>query len=453
MIAPGPLPMSERWNNRALFRLLWPLIIEQILAMSMGTADTLMISLSGEAAMSGVNIIVNINQLLIIAFIAMSTGGAVVCSQYIGRQDYNNSRLAAKQLVYIVSLISLVITVLSLVFRQSIITLFYGRLESDVMEAAMIYFLLSALSYPLLGFYNACAALLRSSGDSKTPMLISVLINILHIGCNFIFLYGFNLGIIGLGLSGLISRSLTVLIPVLKLVKSKDSPVSLSGIMTIKFVPAMAKRIFNIGIPASLEQSMFQMGRLITQRIFASFGTSVMAANAVAGAISSVAFMGGNAYIVAITTVVGQCIGAGDYSAARRYTHRLVKYTWISVASVSVLAFIFRSSLIGFFNLSPEASAYANSFLMVISVFMALAWATSFAPPAALRAAGDARFVMLVGIVSMWFGRVLLAYLFTYAFGMGPMGVWLAQGIDFTFRSITFFLRWRSGRWQNIKVI
>ena len=453
MSESAPMSINDRWNNRALFRLLWPLVIEQILAVSMGTADTLMISTVGEAAMSGVNIIVNINQLLIIAFIAMSTGGAVVCSQYIGRLDYDNSRIASKQLVYIVCFISLIITALTLIFREHIIYLFYGEIESDVMEPAMIYFFISALSYPLLGFYNASAALMRSSGDSKTPMMVSILVNIMHIGGNFIFLYGFNLGIIGLGLSSLLSRSVASLILLSMLMKNKNSPVSIYGLLKIKFVPAMAKRIFNIGIPAALEQSMFQFGRLFTQRIFPVFGTSIMAANAVAGTINSFAFMSGNAFIVAMMTVVGQSIGAGDYKAAKKHTYKLVGLTWVSVAVVSILIYLLRAPLIGMFNLSPEAESAANDFIGLISIFMAIAWSTSFAPPAALRAAGDAKFVMIIGILSMWFVRVILAYILTFNLGLGPIGVWIAQGMDFIVRSICFGLRWKSGRWEKIKVI
>ena len=445
--------MAERWNNRALFRLLWPLVIEQILAVSMGTADTMMISSAGEHLMSGVNIIVNINQLLIIAFIAMSTGGAVVCSQYIGRHDYDNSRLASKQLVYIVTFISIIITVFSLIFRSPVISLFYGALDANVMEAAMIYFFLSALSYPLLGFYNACAALMRSAGNSKTPMYVSILVNILHIGGNFIFLYVFDLGIIGLGLSSLISRTVAAIILVRKLVREKESPVSLSGILSFTIIPNMAKRIFSIGIPATLEQSMFQFGRLFTQRIFPIFGTSIIAANAVAGTINSFAFMLGNAFIVALMTVVGQCIGAGDYNAAKLQTKKLVRYTWLSVFFVSVMIFSFRGNMISLFNLSPDAVIAADNFVMVISVFMAFFWSFSFAPPAALRAAGYAKFVMVIGILSMWIIRVVLAYVLTFYFGLGPIGVWIAQGMDFVFRSAAFAIRWRSGRWQKIKVI
>jgi len=138
--------MQEKWNNRSLFSLLWPLIIEQILSVTIGAADTIMVSTVGEHAVSAVNIIDNINNLLIIAFTAMCTGGAVVASQYIGRQDFSNSRNAAKQLIYIVTLISIVITIIAVIFRAPIIRLIYGKLEKNVMDGALLYFLITGLS-------------------------------------------------------------------------------------------------------------------------------------------------------------------------------------------------------------------------------------------------------------------------------------------------------------------
>ncbi|MDR3172739.1 MAG: polysaccharide biosynthesis C-terminal domain-containing protein, partial [Treponema sp.] len=200
------LSIGEQWNNRALFRLLWPLIIEQLLAVTMGAADTMMVSTVGEFAVSGVNIIDNINNLLIIAFSALATGGTVVTSQYIGRRDTKNSSLASKQLIYIVLLTALFIMGVAVVFRRPIIRLLYGKIETDVMDAASVYFLITALSYPFLALYNANAALFRSMGNSRAPMVIALLVNILNIGGNIFFIYGLRIGVAGAALSTLASR-------------------------------------------------------------------------------------------------------------------------------------------------------------------------------------------------------------------------------------------------------
>ena len=419
----------------------------------MGAADTVMVSSVGEFAMSGVNIIDNINNFLVIAFIALSTGGAVVCSQYIGRQDHKSAALASKQLVLIVFVISLLITGIALLFRGPIIRIIYSSLEDDVMNAAMTYFLITALSYPLLALYNACAALYRSVGNTQVPMRIAVMVNVMNVGGNAYFIFGLHIGVAGVALSTLITRAVAALILLVMLIRNQRIPVSLSGLFQVRLVPSMIKRILNIGIPTGLENSMFQFGRLLTQRIFPIFGTSIIAANAVTSVLNSFSFMPGNAYSIAILTIVGQCLGAGDIRAARYFTVKLMKITWITIFFLAGFILITRAQLIGLFNLSSEARDAAMLFLNIHCISMVVGWSFSFALPNALRAAGDARFIMIVGTVSMWTVRVCAAYFFTFVLGIGPAGVWLAMGSDFLVRGTCFILRWRSGRWQNKKVI
>ena len=436
-----------------MFLLLWPLVIEQFLAMAMGAADTVMVSSVGEFAVSGVNIIDNINNLFVIAFTALSTGGAVVCSQYIGRQDSANASLAAKQLIYVVTFISLGIALVAVVFRQPVIRVIYGKLDNDVMNAAARYFLITALSYPMLAIYNGCAALFRSAGNSQVPMRIALLVNIMNIGGNAVFIFVFRLGVAGAALSTLLSRIVAAAILLVMLTTNRRFPASLAGIIKIKLIPSMIRRIMNVGVPTGLENSLFQFGRLLTQRIFPVFGTSVIAANAVTSVINSFSFMLGNAYSLALLTVVGQCIGAGDYEAAKKHAGKILKIAWITVFSVSSIVFVFRSPMVGFFKLSTEAKAAARTFLGIHCVSIALGWTFSFALPAALRAAGDARYVMVVGVISMWIVRVSTAYFLVFTIGLGPSGVWLAMGGDFLVRGICFFVRWRGGKWQKNKVI
>jgi putative MATE family efflux protein len=450
---PPGTGLSERWDNKALFRLIWPLVIEQILAVTMGTADTIMVSSVGEFAVSGVNIVDNINNLLIIAFIALATGGAVVASQYIGRKDSKNASLAARQLIYIVTIVSLFIMIITLCFRRPIIRLIYGNLDADVMNAAAIYLLVTALSYPFLAVYSASAAIFRAAGNSKVTMGIALMVNVINISGNALFLYGFNMGAGGVAASTLISRIMAALILTAMLINNKKGPVSLSGVFKIHFDRSTLKSILNVGVPSGLESSMFQFGRLFTQRIFATFGTLALAANAVASSISSFSFMPGNAYAIALLTVVGQCIGAGDHQAAKRYTVKIMKIAFSTLFLVSLAIYIFMEPLIGFFNLSPAAEDLAKTFIRVHCISMAFGWVFSFALPSALRAAGDARFIMIAGSISMWTVRVSFAYLFTFAIGLGPIGVWLAMGGDFFVRGTIFVTRWLRGSWENKKVI
>jgi putative MATE family efflux protein len=447
------LTMGERWNNRALFALLWPLVVEQILAVTMGAADTMMVSSVGEYAVSAVNIIDNINNLLIIAFTAMCTGGAVVVSQYIGRRDPKKSRLASRQLVYIVSLISLCVMAAGIGFRRPIIRLIYGNIENDVMNAAAVYFLITAMSYPALAVYNANAALFRAVGNSRVSMQIAMLVNVLNIGGNAFLIFGLKLGVTGAALSTLICRTAAAVITTVMLIRNNKSPISLFGLVKIRLIGPMIGNILNVGLPSGVESSMFQIGRLLTQRIFPRFGTGAIAANAIASVINSFSFMPGMAFGIALLTIVGQCVGAKDYSEAKNQTRKIMKLAYITLFAISALIYIFLEPLIALFALSPGAHELARSFLRIHCISMALGWPVSFALPNALRAAGDARFIMIASGISMWIVRVSAAYLFTFVLGMGPIGVWLAMGADFLVRGTSFSLRWAGGRWQEKQVI
>ncbi|MDR2897754.1 MAG: MATE family efflux transporter [Spirochaetaceae bacterium] len=449
----GALRGVERWNNRALFSLLWPLIIEQLLAVTMGAMDTIMVSSVGEHAVSAVNIIDNINNLLIIAFTALCTGGAVVVSQFIGRNDSGNSRLASRQLFYCVTALSLLMSVIAVLFRQPIIALIYGNIASDVMESASIYFLITAISYPFLAIFNANAALFRSVGNSRVTMLIALLVNVLNIGGNAIFIYVLKIGVTGAAISTLVSRIIATVITTCMLTRNGGF-VSLAGIgKKPHLVPSMIKNILNVGIPSGLESSMFQIGRLMTQRIFTGFGTAAIAGNAVASVINSFSFQPGMAYGMSLITIVGQCVGAGDYDAAKKQTAKIMKLAYITLFIVSAAIYIFLEPLTSLFSLSPEAHQLAVSFLKIHCISMAIGWGFSFALPNALRAAGDARFVMIAATLSMWLVRVSAAYLLTFTFGFGPLGVWLAMGADFVVRGTAYGIRWKSGKWMKQKVI
>ena len=447
------LSIGERWNNRALLSLLWPLILEQLLNLGIGAADMIMVSSLGEYAVSAVNIIDNINNLLIIAFTALCTGGAVVVSQYIGRRDHNNSSLAAKQLVYSVMLIAFLVMGFTILFRRPLIRVIYGNIEADVMSASAVYLLFIGMSYPFLALNSANSALFRAMGNSRIPMLIGILANVVNITGNFVFIFSLNMGVMGAALATFLCRVAAAAISTTLLYRNKSSPISLSGLFNIHINPSMIKNILNVGVPSGVESSMFMVGRLMTQRIFTVFGTAAMAANAVASLINSLSFMPGMAFGMAMLTITGQCIGAGDYTEAKKQVFKIMKLAYITLIILSAFILIFIKPLVSLFNLGPEAGQMAILYLRVHCVTMALGWALSFCLPNALRAAGDARYVMISAVISVWTVRVILAYLLTFTFGIGPLAVWLAMGADFFVRGGLFYRRWRSGKWQNKRVI
>ncbi|MHB9292067.1 MATE family, multidrug efflux pump [Hollandina sp. SP2] len=445
--------MADRWNNQALFRLVWPLVIEQILGVTIGLADTVMVAAIGEHAVSGVSLVDAINTLLIIAFGALATGGAVVVSHYIGRQDMKTAGRASKQLMYANTATAVIIMGFALIWGPSLLQSIYGQIAPEVMQAAETYFLFSAMSYPFLAIYNAAASLFRSIGNSRVTMLVALLVNLLNVAGNGLFIYGFHLGVAGAAMATLVSRMTAATVLTLMLRVDRRLPLSLAGIERITLEPVLIRSILQVGIPSGLESSLFQIGKILVSRIFTSFGTAAIAANAISGVINSFSFMPANAFAMAILTIVGQCVGAADYGSARSNTAKLLKLTYGSVLFFSVLTFIFVDPILSIFHLSPEAYELAKGFLCIHCIVAPVSWPASFTLPNALRAAGDARYCMVVASLSMWLIRVSAAYILAYPIGLGALGVWYAMVSDWCVRGICYAWRWRHGRWQDKRVL
>ena len=447
-------PTRPLFSRNDLVRLILPLVIEQLLLMTVGMADTVMVTTSGEAAVSGVSLVDNINTLIIQVFSALSTGGAVVVSQYLGREDVDNAKSASKQLLYAMTALSVLLMAAALIFRQHILSLIFGRVESDVMDSALIYFLLTAAAYPFMGVYNAGAALFRAMGNSKVSMFCSLIINVINIVVNAVFIYGFGMGAAGAGIGTLVSRIAAAVI-IMKLLNHPDHVVRVEGLLKFEFRGAIIRRILFIGIPNGLENGMFQAGKLLVLNLITTFGTSAVAANAIANSIAGVVNVPGQALGLAIITVIGRCMGAGEQGQAARYTKYLVGASYLCMGLLSAGMFCSAHLLVTLFNLTPQACAMAAQVLRVCAVGNLLFWPMSFTLPNALRAAGDAIFTMAVSLSSMFVCRVALSYVFacSWGLGLGLTGVWLAMVADWVVRAALFLTRWLRGKWRRIKVI
>ena len=442
------------FSRDALVRLIIPLVIEQFLLMSVGMMDTVMVTTAGQAAVSGVSLVDNINQLIIQIFSALSTGGAVICSQYLGRQDVESARTAAKQLLYAVFTLALFLMTGALLFRQHILALLFGKIEADVMDSALIYFLTTALAYPFISLYNAGAALFRSMGNSKVSMFNSLIVNIVNVVVNAVLIYGFHLGALGAGIGTLVSRIVAAAI-ILFLLQHQDNVLRIDGLFHFRFRGDMVRRILTIGIPNGLENGLFQAGKLVVLNLITTFGTNAMAANAIANSIAGVVNIPGQAIGLAMITVVGQCMGAHAPEQAVSYTRRLVGIVYLAMGSLAMVMFFFAAPLCSIFQLTPEAAAMAADVLRWCAVFDLLIWPLAFTLPNALRAAGDAVFTMAVSLFSMFLFRIGFSYLLSCAWGLnlGLLGVWIAMIIDWGVRSVIFVIRFAQGKWKQLRLI
>lgn len=440
------------FSTRALCALILPLMVEQLLAVTVGMADTMMVSRVGEAAVSGISLVDSVNVLLIQVFAALATGGAVVVSQYLGRRDRQSACAAARQLIWITALLATVIGAVVLVGNRWILQFVFGRVEPAVMENAMTYFWLSALSYPFIAVYNAGAALFRSMGNSKVSMMTSFIINIINIGGNAILIYGFHWGTAGAGTATLVSRAVAAVVMVV-LLHHRNNPVYLEGLLRPYLDRKLAGSILKVGIPNGVENGMFQVGKLLVAGLISSFGTAAIAANAICNNLGSISNIPGAAIGLGMVTVVGQCVGARDHAQARRYTKLLLGWTYAVMTLTNLAVMLLAEPLIGMYHVSAETNRMAFEVMAVYCIMCAVVWPLSFTTPNALRAAGDARFTMTVSMFSMWIFRIGFSYILGSWMQMGLFGVWLAMEIDWVVRALFFTIRFLGKKWEKSNVI
>ena len=430
-----------------------------------------MVSHRGEEAVSGVSLVDQINVLLTQIFAALATGGAVVCSQYIGRGSKAMASKTARQLIYTISGIALALMLVGLPLRRPLLSLIFGQVAPGVMAASQRYFLITLFALPGIALYNASAALFRSQGNSAISMDIALLVNVINIGGNAILIYGLGWGVEGVAIPTLLSRTAAAIVLLAALYRGKsrrgaeDRSISIRGIGHVQLDWHLIGRILKIGIPNGLENSTFQIGKILVLSLIATFGTQAIAANAAANTMTSFEVLPGNACALAMLTVVGQCCGAGDFKQASYYVKKLMLFAYAGFWLWNLPLLMLIGRIVAFYGMSEETTRLATSMAMLHGVVGLFFWPTSFTLPNALRAAGDVAYTMLVSMISMWTVRIGMSYVFkcTGIFGLpeamgwpvsfGAMGVWFAMMLDWTARSIAFVVRFAQGHWRTKRVI
>ncbi|MCR5606587.1 MAG: MATE family efflux transporter, partial [Treponema sp.] len=395
------LSEKQLFSNHELLLLIWPLIVEQFLSIMLGIVDMIMVARAnlGEAVISGVSLVDSINTLLNGIFGALGAGGAVVCAQYLGRKDDRMASLSAKQLIYTMLAISTVLLVTGVVASYPLLRLIFGNIADDVMTASQTYFKITLLGLPGIALYNGCAALFRSQGNSKVSMWTSLLVNFLNIGGNAILLFGFHRNIEGVAIPTFISRTVAaiVLLALLKQGKSYNGKpaIKIAGLHKVYFDFSIVKKILAIGIPNGLENSMFQIGKILVLSLISSFGTAAIAANAAANTMASFEVLPASSINLAMLTVIGQCMGAKKTDEAVRYTKKLMTIAYVGIVIWNIPLLLSASKILALYKLSPLASKLGLYMSLVHGIGSCLIWPLSFTLPNALRAANDATYTMV----------------------------------------------------------
>ena len=438
---------NRLFSKKDLRTLIIPLILEQTLAITVGMADTMMISSAGEAAVSGVSLVDMFNNLIISVLAALATGGAVVTSQCIGAGRREEACRSARQLVFTEAAITIGISVLVLLFHRQILGLFFGQIEADVMQNAIIYLIISVFSFPLLAVYDSCAALYRSMGNAQITLKISLLMNVINVVGNAIGVYVLKLGVAGVAIPSLVSRGVAGVV-LFTFLHNPDNLVFLTR-GKFKVDATIVKRILFIGIPSGIENGIFQLGRVLVVSIIAAFGTSQIAANGVANSLDSMGCIVGQAMSLAMITVIGRCVGAGEEGQVRYYTKKLLGETYFYTAVINSIILLLLPWILQIYGLGEETTRLSYILVMIHDGMAIFLWPASFVLPNMLRACNDVKYTMVVSIFSMITFRIGFSYLFGVHMGWMAVGVWAAMVIDWVFRVLCFVGRYLAGTWRK----
>ena len=445
---------QHMFSNRMICSLLIPVVLEQLLNSIMGTADTMMVSNVGSAAISAVSLVDSINVLVIQAFSALAAGSAIICAQYIGQRSKEKANESARQVLFIITAISVAVSLICLVFQKPLLRLIFGSVEPAVMRASETYFFYTALSFPFIAAYDSAASIFRAQDNTKGPMIISMISNVMNIAGNAVMIWVFHMGVAGAALSTLISRIFCAVVVIIQLRKEKEGQeIVVRDYFEIRPDWSMIRRILGLGIPSGIENSMFQLGKLAIQSTVSTLGTTAIAAQAMTNILENLNGIAAIGVGVGLMTLVGQCLGAGRQDEAVYYIKKLcvIAEVIIIISCLGVFALTKPITILG--GMEKASADMCFHMVMWITIVKPLVWIMAFIPGYGLRAAGDVKFSMIVSCCTMWACRFCLCVFLIRVMGFGPMGVWIGMFADWTLRGIIFTWRFHSRKWLQHKVI
>ena len=445
-------PEGYLYSNKALLYLFLPLLIEYALEFFVGFADSIMVASLGEAAISGVSLVDALMQLLIFSFSALATGGAVVAGQYLGAKQTDKAQNAATQMLWFSAILSVVLMVIVIIFRQLLISVLFGQIEADVWHNSDMYLYIVALSIPFIAIYNSGASLFRTTNNADLPMKIMLVCDILNVLGNAVCIYYLGWDVRGVAIPTVLARVISA-VTVLYFLVDEDYKLHVKRTLRHRFDRVILKKVLEVGIPSGIENGLFQLGRVLILSLVSTFGTMAIAANSVGFSVGVFSVLPGFALNLGITAIISNCVGADDYQQARYYTKKCLIIVYVLHLIVNVIIFALLPTILNFYNLSNQTADLASAMIIWHGIFAILLWPLAFTLPSTFRGAGDSKSVMYISLTVMFTCRIALAYVIADWMGVGVFGTWIAMFLDWIVRSSIYVYRYFSGKWTEYRVV
>lgn len=441
-------PRDLLFSRRELAGLILPLMAEQLLIRLMGMADSVMIAGVGETAMSAVSLVNSFHNVFLHFFTALTTGGAVAAGQYFGAKNEKKARQVSNQLFLLTLWIAAGITAVLFLFRDPLLHAAFGSVTEETMGFCRTYFTITLFSVPFIALYSAGAAMFRTMGDSRTPMVLTSAMNILNVAGNFLLIYQLHWGVAGAAVPTLLSR-LAGGAAVLALLLRENYPLRFFRPFRFRLEAKTAKSILAIGIPNGVDTTLQHFGMLLVASLASSFGTSATAAYAVGNSAGVFQMLPAAAINLAVVPIISRCFGAGKERQVRYYAARLTGLSVLCNCAAAALFSLAVPLILQLYGLAPETETLAAWVLLFRGTACAFLWPPAFLLPSAFRATGRARSTMTVNILCMWIFQVGFSYLLAFL-GFGPKSVWYGMAAAWAAQAICYLVRFpalTSAKW------
>lgn len=450
--------------RKDVYRMAVPVLTEQLFITSIGVLNTIIASGIGKEAISAIGTVDSFNNIIIFFFNSLALGGTVVAAQYSGQKNPKGVKEATRQSIFSAVVLSSITTLIVWFCRNMILKSFMGNAEEQVFSYSAIYFSIALFSYPLTAFAFVTSGILRATGRQDEPMKINILINIINIILSYFLVYGLSLDTInikisfnGLGVKGaaiaVISARLIGALLFVYALFGRSNSIRFKAIKEFRLNMNMQKSILNIGLPAGIETFLFNIGKFVQQVFIISLGTVSMASNTIAWSVFSLLIIPGNAISIVATTMVGNFMGMGNPEEAEKINIYLAKLAMVGKAVISIFIFPLSTIIASIYSKDSEVVRLTAQLIRINAIVIPILWPASFTVPSGLRGAGDSKFTMMVSIVSLWFFRVFVGYIFSITLNWGITGLWIAMYFDWITRAIIYYIRLRKGKWKERVVI
>lgn len=442
-------PSSAR---RYMFMITWPIFIEVFLQMLMKMTDVFMLSFVSDQAVAAIGVVNQLMMFMFVLFNFTAMGAGVVVAQYVGAGDKDGIRKTITSAIVINLLFGLAVSLFVVLNRHFLLNLF--ALESELFAYANSYALIVGSALFAQAMILTISSILQAMGYTKDVMGSVLIMNVLNILGNYVLIFGVlgfpRIGVTGVAISTAVVRILVMIGMFILLFKRM--PVKIPIKAFFKFQKEFAVKILNIGVPSAGEQLSYNVSQIVLTVMITTLGATALATRVYSQTFMSVLVIFSVSIAKGMQIFIGQLVGATNIEEAYKYMYTGLKFAGIVTISLGGLFTLFGRQIFGFFSDDPSIIALGST-ILIIEFLLQPARTGNMIIISALRAAGDAKFPVLIGIAVMWGILVPLAYFLGIVMGFGLPGIWFAMVIDEWIRSTLMFFRWKKKRWMNKRLV